>query len=118
MSPQRKRFLLIGGFSIALLITLFFGARLVWRFIDRPTREPIRSWMNVGYVAHAYGVPPYVLEEALGLPTVPPPDRRPLSEIAQSQNRTTDELIQILEARIAQGPPWPPPPPPPTRIPQ
>jgi hypothetical protein len=105
MSEQRKRLLLIGTFIIALLITLFFGVRLVRRILYRPTREPIRAWMNIGYVARAYGLPPQVLEEALGLPPGPPPDRRPLSEIAKAQNRTTDEVIQILEKAIAQARP-------------
>jgi hypothetical protein len=112
MSQQHKRLLLIGSFVIALLITLFFGVRLVRRILYRPTREPIRAWMNIGYVARAYGVPPRVLEEALGLPPGPPPDRRPISEIAKAQNRTTAQVIQILEKAIEQArPPKHPPPP-------
>ena len=112
MSQQRKRLLLISGFVIALLITLFFGVRLVRRILYRPTREPIRAWMNLGYIAHAYGVSPRVLEDALGLPPGPPPDRRPISQIAKVQNRTTAEVIQILETAIEQArPPKHPPPP-------
>jgi len=99
MSQQRKRFLLTGGFVLALLITLFFGVRLVRRILYRPTNEPIRAWMHIGYIARAYGVPPPVLEAALDLPPGPP-DRRPLSEIARAQNRTTSEAVQILEAAI------------------
>ncbi len=119
MSQQRKRLLLLAAFTVALSITLFFGVRLVRRVLYRPTFEPIRAWMNIGYVARAYGVPPRVLEEALGLPPGPPPDRRPLSEIAKAQNRTTDEVIQILEKAIAEArPPNHHPPPPPTKTPQ
>ena len=117
MTPKRKKILLIGGLIVALLITGFFGVRFTRRILYRPTREPIRGWMDVGYVGRAYGVPPYVLYAALGLPDNGPRDRRPLSEIAKAQNRTTDEVIKILEERIARGPPWPPPPPPPKREP-
>ena len=53
--------------------------------------EPIRGWMNVGYVAHSYHVPPHVLYRALGLPHKPP-DKRPLREIAKAQNRSMDEI--------------------------
>src|SRR5262245_8470873 len=118
MSQQRKRLLLLSGFIIALIITLFFGVRLVRRILYRPTREPIRAWMNIGYVARAYGVPPRVLEEALGLPPGPHPDRRPISAIAKAQNRSTDEVIQILEQAVAQArPPGRHPPPLPTPTP-
>lgn len=119
MSQQRKRLLLLGTFIVALTITLFFGVRLVRRILYRPTREPIRAWMNIGYVARAYGVPPPVLEKALGLPPGPPPDRRPISDIAKAQNRTTSEVIQIIEKAIAEArpPDHHPPPPPPTNTP-
>jgi hypothetical protein len=75
--------------------------------------EPIRGWMTIGYVAHSYHVPPYVLCQALGLPCRPP-DRRPLREIAREQNRSMDEIRAILQDAITHArPPYPPPPPPP-----
>ena len=108
MSQQRKRILLIGGLVLALVITLFFGSRFVRRILFRPSREPIREWMSVGYIARAYGVQPPVLEQALGLPPGPPPDRRPISEIAKAQNKTSAEVIAILEKAIeAARPPRP-----------
>ena len=33
--------------------------------------EPIQGWMNIGYIAHSYHVPAYVLAQALGLPPGP-----------------------------------------------
>ena len=120
MSQQRKRILLIGGLVVALVVTLFFGSRFVRRILFRPSREPIREWMSVGYIARAYGVPPIALEQALGLPPGPPPDRRPISEIAKAQNKTTTEVIAIVEKAIeASRPPRPPTrqPPPPTLTP-
>jgi hypothetical protein len=74
--------------------------------------EPIHGWMNVGYVAHSYSVPPHVLYKALGLP-YRPPDKRPLREIARSQQRSMDQIKAILQDAIIHArPPYPPPPPP------
>ncbi len=74
--------------------------------------EPIRGWMNVGYVAHSYRVPPHVLYLALGLPHQPP-DRRPLRVIAKMQHRSMNEIRAILQNAIVHArPPYPPPPPP------
>ena len=114
---QRRRFLLIGGLVIALVITLFFGYRLVRRILFRPSREPIREWMDVGYIARAYGIPPYVLEEVVGIPYGPPPDRRPIGVIARAQGKTADEFVKLIQDRINKGPPYPPRPPPPTPAP-
>lgn len=74
--------------------------------------EPVEGWMNVGYVAHSYRVPPHVLYKALGMPHKPP-DRRPLSEIAREQNRSMDDVRAVLmDAIVRARPPNPPPPPP------
>ncbi len=110
-SPQRQRRLLIGSLVVAILLTLFFGVRAVRRFINRPTNEPIREWMNVPYIAHAYHVRPDVLFRALGLPDKPPPDKRPISVIAKELNMSTEAVIQTLQVAIEkERPPKPPPP--------
>jgi hypothetical protein len=71
--------------------------------------EPIRPWMSLGYIAHSYSVPPWVLHQALGLPLKP--DRRPIREIAREQNRSVDEVIAILQDAIVHSrPPYPHPP--------
>ena len=71
--------------------------------------EPIQGWMNVGFVAHSYHVPPPVLYDALGLPAKPP-DKRPLSDIAASQGKTIDEIEKTLnEAIVRARPPASPP---------
>lgn len=108
MTPQRKRILIIAGFAIALAITVFFGFRFVRRlFIAPPDREPIRAWQNIPYIARAYRVDPKELHAALEL-TPGVPDRRPLAEIAKDQNRSVDEMITILQNRIATIAPGPP----------
>jgi len=98
---RKQRILLFGGLAIALVITLIFGIRLVRRFVDRPTNEPIREWMSVPYIAHSYRVPPRVLFDALGLPDPDQPrDMRPLREIARAQNKNVSDLITTLQAAI------------------
>lgn len=88
----------------------FVRDAIYWRY---HRDEQIQGWMDVGYVAHSYNVPPHVLFIALGLPHKPP-DRRPLSEIARAQNRSMDEVRSILQDAIVHArPPYPPPPPPP-----
>lgn len=101
----RRRFLLIGGLMVALAVTLLFGLRLVRHLAHRPAREPIRPWMSIPQVAHAYRIPPAELFNALGLPVTRPPDLRPIGEIARAQNRSIEEVIRILEERIRRGPP-------------
>lgn len=114
-SKRRRQLLLLSGLVLALLVTLFFGTRAFRRFRDRPTDEPIRTWMNIPYVAHSYHIPPDVLLQALNLPVEHPPNRRPISRIAQDLNLSTDEVIKRLEEaivaeRASRGPPEKPPP--------
>jgi hypothetical protein len=114
-------------FVLAVVLAGLFTVRTVtytlyWRSHQN---EPIERWMTVGYIAHSYGLPREVLEEALGLPPSRPPlraDRRPLSEIATAQGKTFDQLKTTLQDAIAKArPPVPPgapkasPPPPPPK---
>jgi hypothetical protein len=99
------------AFLLSLSVAVFFVIRAVrpaiyWHYHQD---EPIRGWMNVGYVAHSYHVPPHVLYQALGLPPKPP-DKRPLREIAKAQNRSIDEIrTLLLDAIVHARPPYPPP---------
>jgi hypothetical protein len=110
-----RQWLVVLAFLLVLAGTGFFALRTIraavyWHYHQD---EAIRGWMNVGYVAHSYNVPPHVLYRALGLPHKPP-DRRPLREIAKAQNRSMDEIRAILlNAIVHARPPYPPPPPPP-----
>ena len=109
-----RQWFVVLAFFVVLVGTIFFAERalrpiIFWHYHQD---EPIREWMTVDYVAHSYHVPPHVLFKALGLPHRPP-DRRPLRDIAASQNRSMDEVKDILmNAIIHARPPYPPPPPP------
>ena len=109
-----RQWLVVMAFVLVVSVTGLFAVRTVRRAIywHYHQDEPIRAWMNVGYVAHSYHVPPHVLYQALGLPHKPP-DKRPLREIAKEQNRSMDEIRALLmDAIIHARPPYPPPPPP------
>ncbi len=108
--PRSRRWLMI-GLIVAVAITVFFGVRAVRRFMNRPSEEPIRAWMNIPYVARSYHVPPHKLAEAIGLPVDGPRDLRPLREIAKELGKTNDEIITLLKEAIARERPPPPPPP-------
>lgn len=101
-SKRRQQILLLSGLLIALCITVFFGVRAYHRFSRPPSNDPIREWMSIPYIVHAYRMPPPVLLEALGLPADTPPSKRPLSRIAKELNLTTDEVIKRVEDAIAQ----------------
>jgi hypothetical protein len=104
---KNRRWLLLSVFSIVLAVTLFFGFRFVRRvFIAPPSREPVRGWMNLPYIARAYGVSPQMLHDALGL-TPGVPDTRPLQEIAASTNRSIDEMIAVVDKKIQELAPEP-----------
>jgi hypothetical protein len=99
-----QQWVVLGLFLAALVVAGLFGVRAVRRATYwRSHRDvPIRPWMTVPYVAHSYRVPPRVLYEALGMRPVPPPDRRPLRQIAREQNRSVELLISELQAAIAR----------------
>ena len=111
-----RQWLVVLAFVLVVSVTGLFAVRTVRRAIywHYHQDEPIRPWMNLGYIAHSYSVPPWVLHQALGLP--PQPDRRPIREIAREQHRSVNEVIAILQDAIVHArPPYPPPGPPPPR---
>lgn len=108
-----RQWLVVLAFVLVVSFTGLFAVRTVRRAIywHYHQDEPIRPWMSLGYIAHSYNVPPWVLRQALGLPPkTNGPDRRPIREIAREQNRSVNEVIAILqEAIIHSRPPYPPP---------
>jgi hypothetical protein len=101
-------FLLVAGFTTYKAVNM--ARRMIYWHAHHD--EPIHGWMNVGYVAHSYRVPPDVLYLALDLPQTP--DKRPLRDIAKVQHRSMDDIRTILQEVIIRArPPNPPPPLPP-----
>ena len=100
---SRLQWLLSAAFVVSLLLTSFFAVRTYRRavFWREHRDQPIAGWMQVGFVARSYSVPPPVVNRAAGLPP-DVRDRRPLSDIAESQGRTFDELKLDIERAIAE----------------
>jgi hypothetical protein len=100
--PARRTVLLAVTFLLAIALTFLFAyragrhARLV-----RWENEPIHSWMNIPFIAHAHHVPTDVLYRAAGVEPQPK-DRRPLRRIAREQKRPVDQIIRDLTTAIAQ----------------
>ncbi|HLO01157.1 MAG TPA: hypothetical protein VK208_22055 [Pyrinomonadaceae bacterium] len=109
-----RQWLVVIAFVLVLSFTGLFVLRTVRRAIywHYHQDEVIRPWMSLGYVAHSYSVPPWVLHRAVGLPIKPGrPDRRPIRQIAREQNRSVDEVIADLQQAIVHSrPPYPRPP--------
>jgi hypothetical protein len=108
-----QQWLVVLAFVLVVSFTGVFAIRTVRRAIywHYHQDEPIGPWMSLGYVAHSYSVPPWILYQALGLPPkVGGPDRRPIREIAREQHRSVNEVIAILQDAIIHArPPYPPP---------
>ena len=114
---DRRQWLVVLAFVLVVAFTGLFATRTVRRaiFWHYHQDETIRPWMSIGYVAHSYSVPPWVLRQALGLPATPKGrDKRTIREIAREQNRSVEEVIHALQDAIVHSrPPYPPPGPPP-----
>jgi hypothetical protein len=104
---NRAQKLILAVFLIALIFTGYQIFRTVrdtmeWRRQrSESSNRNIQGWMRINYAARANGVAPSLLYKALGLPE-DPPDRRPLVEIARSQNRSMDEIRIILDRAIVE----------------
>ena len=96
-----KQWIVLVALLFVLGWTTYYTVRIV-RFVANTRQQeegPIRGWMSVKYVAHTHHVPVSVLNEAVGLPA-DATDRRPLREIARSQNRSLEELQIALSNAI------------------
>lgn len=103
---------MILGLLLSLAVAVFFSIRAYHVAPRSRVNEPIRAWMSLPYIAHAYHIPPETLYQALNLPFVPQ-DRRPLMRIARDQHQSVQTLITILQAAIKRVQPLIPDPTPP-----
>lgn len=105
-----REWLVLAGFLASLLALGVFAGRAIRAASSLRHEEPLRAWMTIPYIAHAYHVPAADLYQALGV-TPLPHDRRPLAAIAREQHRPVDEVIVETQHAIRaarSGAPTPP----------
>lgn len=97
--------ILTGVFALALVLTVFFGGRLVLHTVywsDPAHRDQtIAGWMTPGYVAHSWRVPNKLVGDALGFTKETFQPGQTLGELARERGVTVDDLKQTLDAAIA-----------------
>lgn len=99
--------ILASAFTVALLLTLWFGGQSIARAIywadPEHQNQEIAGWMTPGYVARSWQVPPADMAAALSPYWERESGRHapPLEVIAREGGVPLDELITHLEAAIA-----------------
>jgi hypothetical protein len=88
------------GFCLAIAATFFFAFRAGHTARHfRGQNEPIQPWMSVPFVAHSRHVREELLFRAIHVQPNPR-DRRPLRDIARSENLPVAELVRELDQAI------------------
>lgn len=96
-----RRLLFVFALALAIAATFYFGYRTGAHARHfRRQNEPIRDWMSVPFIAHAYHVRPEILFEAAKVPAGRH-DRRSLRTIARDQNRPVEDVIRDVEMAVA-----------------
>lgn len=91
-------------FAVALIATVFFGARTVMFQYARPwihgQDQPVAAWMTPRFIARSKDVPLDVIVETLAIERVY--DGRPptLEKIAEERGIPVQELIDAVEAEV------------------
>lgn len=92
-------------FALALLASVFFGARSVIFWYHRPPiserEQPIAAWMTPRYVIHSWDVPREVVFDTIAVPRPLPDGPLSLEQIADLRGIPVDRIINDLEAAIA-----------------
>ena len=103
---RKHRFLFL-AFITAIVVTLFFAARLLLftLYWSDPAHhdQPLEGWMTPRYIAHSYDLPPDVVRDLL---EVEPANgkRRTLEEIVKSSDLTIEEIQKrVDQARRSRG---------------
>lgn len=96
----RKHRFLFPAFITALVVTLFFAARLLmatlyWTDPDHH-KQPLEGWMTPRYVAHSYSLEPEAVREVLELKAVEG-EPRTLAEIAENSDLTLEEIQRRID---------------------
>jgi hypothetical protein len=97
---RHHRGLLI-GFSVALVLTLFFAVRLAVHGVywSQHRDAKLSAWMTIGYVAQSYRVERDDLARAVGLEPGSG-QRLTIAQIAEHRKRSVDEIEAALLSAI------------------
>lgn len=104
----RKNRGLLTAFGLALIVTVFFGARLAVHAVYCGHRDrELAEWMTIGYVAQSYRVERDDLARAVGVE--PGFGRRlTIAGIAERTHRSVNEvktaLLAVIRAKRADAP--------------
>lgn len=96
----RKHPVLVSAFLLALVLSIFFAGRIVYRgfYWAQHQEEAVQPWMTVGYIGRSWGFDPREIDDRAGLPV---PERgRPftLEQIAEDRNVPVSQIIAEVEA--------------------
>lgn len=98
----RRHPVLMAAFALALLLSLVFAGRIVWRGVywAQHREVQVQGWMTVGYIGRSWGLPPREIDTAAGLPG--PVAGRPLTleQIAAARGVPVAEVIAAVQAAI------------------
>lgn len=101
----RRDWPIAAAFLVAVALTGYFGFRLVDRALywtdPAHQHQAPEPWMTVGYLARSWQMPPHMLAGAIGIGDGSMRGLR-LSEIAEAQGIAVEDLIAILNQRLAQ----------------
>ena len=104
-SAFRRHPILTSGFTLALALTFFFSARLVFHtlyWVDPVHRDQqIEKWMTPGYVAHSWHVPTKLVGDTLGFTKQTFEPGQTLEQVAATRGIPVAQLIDELNAAIA-----------------
>lgn len=93
-----------GILVIALVASLFFGARAFLHWYDRPPlldrQQPVAAWMTPRYVARAWGIPPEIIRDAIGRPDKGQKGMESLTRIAKERGVPVENLLADLQTAI------------------
>lgn len=98
-----RRKILLAGFAIAAVFTVFFVARAVffaffWMNAGHEMR-PVEPWMTPRYIAHTYKIPREDMQDILHLQPGEHPSE-PLEKIAQDRGVDVQDMMKDLEALV------------------
>ncbi len=99
----RRHPVLVAAFVLALILSLAFAGRIVWRGVywAEHREVEVQPWMTVGYIGRSWRLDPRAIDAQAGLPV--PTEGRPftLEQIAVQRGVASAQVVAEVEAAIA-----------------